>query len=109
MPFDYQMVTYEEIIKNDFFKWAQDLTFANGKVRVLQKTYDKKGDRIEKVALCRKYMAEDGYWGLMNRYGEVISLPLYENINALDNNTYLCSFTEDKHILLNSKGQMINP
>jgi predicted metal-dependent HD superfamily phosphohydrolase len=42
MPFDYQMVTYEEIIKNDFFKWAQDLTFANGKVRVLQKTYDKK-------------------------------------------------------------------
>jgi hypothetical protein len=23
MPFDYQMVTYEEIIKNDFFKWVQ--------------------------------------------------------------------------------------
>ena len=23
MPFDYQMVTYEEIIKYDFFKWAQ--------------------------------------------------------------------------------------
>ena len=23
MPFDYQMVTYEEIIKNDFLKWAQ--------------------------------------------------------------------------------------
>ncbi len=23
MPFDYQMVTYEEIIKNHFFKWAQ--------------------------------------------------------------------------------------
>ena len=22
MPFDYQMVTFEEIIKNDFFKWA---------------------------------------------------------------------------------------
>ena len=23
MPFDYQMVTFEEIIKNDFLKWAQ--------------------------------------------------------------------------------------
>ena len=23
MPFDYQMVTFEEIIKNDFFKWTQ--------------------------------------------------------------------------------------
>ena len=23
MPFDYQMVTFEEIIKNDFFKWVQ--------------------------------------------------------------------------------------
>ena len=52
MPFDYQMVTYEEIIKNDFFKWAQDLTFANGKVRVQQKTYDKKKEifRIWKIS-----------------------------------------------------------
>lgn len=22
MPFDYQMVTFEEFVKNDFFKWA---------------------------------------------------------------------------------------
>ena len=29
MPFDYQMVTYEEIIKNDFFKWILYLSFAN--------------------------------------------------------------------------------
>ena len=52
MPFDYQMVTHEEIIKNDFFKWAQDLTFANGKVRVQQKTYDKKKEifRIWKIS-----------------------------------------------------------
>ena len=27
MPFDYQMVTYEEIIKNDFFKWTQVFKF----------------------------------------------------------------------------------
>ena len=29
MPFDYQMVTYEEIIKNDFFKWALYRSFAS--------------------------------------------------------------------------------
>ena len=23
VPFDYQMVTFEEIIKNDFFRWVQ--------------------------------------------------------------------------------------
>ena len=28
MPFDYQMVTFEEIIKNDFFKWTQQKIFA---------------------------------------------------------------------------------
>ena len=27
MPFDYQMVTFEEIIKNDFFKWTQVFKF----------------------------------------------------------------------------------
>ena len=29
MPFDYQMVTFEEIIKNDFLKWAQNCSFAS--------------------------------------------------------------------------------
>ena len=29
MPFDYQMVTFEEIIKNDFFKWAQYIGWKN--------------------------------------------------------------------------------
>ena len=29
MPFDYQMVTFEEIIKNDFFKWTQNCRFAS--------------------------------------------------------------------------------
>jgi len=29
MPFDYQMVTFEEIIKNDFFKWALYSSFAS--------------------------------------------------------------------------------
>ena len=27
MLFDYQMVTFEEIIKNDFFKWTQVFKF----------------------------------------------------------------------------------
>ena len=27
MPFDYQMVAFEEIIKNDFFKWTQVFKF----------------------------------------------------------------------------------
>ena len=29
MPFDYQMVTFEEIIKNDFFKWTLYGSFAS--------------------------------------------------------------------------------
>ena len=29
MLFDYQMVTFEEIIKNDFFKWVRDSSFAS--------------------------------------------------------------------------------
>jgi len=32
MPFDYQMVTFEEIIKNDFFKWDQ-LMVKNRKIK----------------------------------------------------------------------------
>ena len=33
MLFDYQMVTFEEIIKNDFFKWAQ---FVNSHAKIMQ-------------------------------------------------------------------------
>ena len=54
-------------------------------------------------------MAEAGYWGLMDKKGKVITLPLYEDIRALDNRLYLCSYSEDKHVLLNEQGQIINP
>ena len=51
MPFDYQMVTYEEIIKNDFFKWTHVLKFLKWfkyglKAQKFQKQHVLKGQKL---------------------------------------------------------------
>lgn len=90
------------LLDNNVFSEVMDMVYNSD-------AYDEKGRRMEKVASCRKYMAEDGYWGLMDRKGKVITPPFYEEIHALGNHLYLCSYSEDKHVLLNEMGQTVNP
>lgn len=90
------------LLDNNVFSEVVDMVYNS-------EAYDEKGHRVEKVASCKKYMAENGYWGLMDRKGKVITLPSYEEIHALGNHLYLCSYSEDKHVLLNGMGQTVNP
>ena len=90
------------LLDDNLFSDVMDMTYDS-------EEYGESGHRVEKVANCRKYMAEAGYWGLMDKKGKVITLPLYEDIRALDNSLYLCSYLEDKHVLLNERGQVVNP
>lgn len=90
------------LLDNNVFSEIMDMTYNS-------EEYDKDGVRKEKVASCRKYMVESGYWGLMSKKGKIITPPLYEEIHALGNHLYLCSYSEDKHVLLNEMGQTVNP
>lgn len=59
------------------------------------------------IARLRAYSAGDGYEGLMTADGHVVSMPMYEDIEAIDHDTYICTVSNDNKIIVNGKGQVV--
>lgn len=63
---------------------------------------------VQAVAKCKRYEADDYYYGLINNEGQIITLPLYSEITAVDEDMYLCKDEQGHGILLNGEGVRVN-
>ena len=63
---------------------------------------------VEKMAKCRRYEAESGWYGLMTADGKVITPPSYCSIQAIGYDMYLCKDNDEDGVILNGKGQRIS-
>ena len=59
------------------------------------------------VARLRSYEAGNGHEGLMTAEGHIVTMPLYENIEAIGPDTYLCEVSNGDKVVVNGKGQVI--
>lgn len=59
------------------------------------------------IARLRAYVAGDGYEGLMTADGHVVTMPLYEDIYAIDQDTYLCTVSHGDKVVVNGKGEAV--
>ena len=59
------------------------------------------------TARMRAYVAGDGYEGLMNADGHLITMPLYKNISAIGYDLYLCEVSNSDHVIVNGKGEIV--
>ena len=66
--------------------------------------YDEYGNLKEATAHCLKYRSSDYHYGLMDRSGNVVTLPLYDRITAIGLNLYLCEGDEGA-VILNGNGK----
>ena len=55
----------------------------------------------------RAYVAGDGYEGLMNADGHIVTMPLYKDISAIGYDLYLCEVSNSDHVVVNGKGEII--
>ena len=65
-------------------------------------------DSKQAVATCFRYEAQQGQYGLMSPDGRPVTLPLYNEIEAIDKDLYLCKITDEYPsvgVLLDSKGR----
>lgn len=60
-----------------------------------------------KVARLRSYSAGYGYEGLITADGHIITMPLYENIEAIGPDTYLCKVEGNDKVVVNGKGEIV--
>ena len=59
------------------------------------------------TARLRAYIAGDGYEGLMTADGRIVTMPLYEDIEAIAYDLYLCSSTYRDKVIVNGKGEIV--
>ena len=59
------------------------------------------------TARLRAYVAGDGYEGLMTPDGHKVTMPLYWNIEALDQDLYPCSSKNGDKLIVNGKGEIV--
>lgn len=58
-------------------------------------------------ARLSKYTVNDDYEGLITQDGHIVTLPLYDAIQAIGPDLYLCNICHGSSIILNGKGQRV--
>ena len=59
------------------------------------------------TAKMRSYVAGMGYEGLMTPDGHRVTMPIYEEIEAIGPDTYLCTVADGKKVIVNGKGEIM--
>ena len=108
-----------ELINDFYVNDVSYLTYESDELRyTTTKNYDEEGNMtsetedaesqsVEKMAKCRRYEAEYGWYGLMTADGKVITPPSYQSIKAIGYDTYLCKDNDEDGVILNGKGERI--
>ena len=63
--------------------------------------------RPKAIARQRAYSAGKYYEGLMARDGRIITPPLYEDIEAIDTDLYLCTVSNNDKVIINGRGEIV--
>ena len=71
-------------------------------------TEDTEAWPVERMARCRRYEAESGWYGLMSPDGKVLTPPAYCSIRAIGYDLYLCKDNSEDGVILDGKGQPTN-
>jgi hypothetical protein len=63
--------------------------------------------RPKAIARLRAYTAGNNYDGLMTRDGHIVTKPQYEYIEAIGDDLYLCTVSNEDKVVLNGKGEIV--
>lgn len=108
-----------ELINDFYINDVSRLTYESDELRyttsknynedgtLTSETEDAEPQPVEKMAKCRRYEAESGWYGLMTADGKVITPPSYSEIKAIGYDTYLCKDNDEDGVILNGKGERI--
>ena len=59
------------------------------------------------TARLRSYSAGESFEGLMTAEGRLVTMPLYEDIEAIGPDLYLCTTTNQDKVVINGKGKIV--
>ena len=96
----FRMLEYEK--EEIVYRTNTTVDDGDGIVEELEEYYHPKA-----TARLRAYVAGDGYEGLMTADGRKVTMPLYWDIVALDQDLYLCSSKDNDKVIVDGKGEIV--
>ena len=109
---------YQGNLINDFcISCVCQLEYNTEEMYCLEKTTVEEGEGItaelepwqhkRAVAKLRAYAAGDGFEGLMTAEGRVVTMPIYESIEAINADTYLCTIGNGNKVVVDGNGVVV--
>lgn len=96
----YRMLEYEkEEMENRLHTEGEE---DDEEVTIVEGTY-----HLKATARLRAYSAGDSYEGLITADGHIVTMPLYENIEAIGPDLYLCTWSNCDKVIVNGKGEIV--
>ena len=99
---DISLLTYE----SDELRYTTTKNYSEEGV-LTSETEEPEPSPVLKVAKCRSYEAENGWYGLMTLDGRIVTPPSYESIKAIGYDLYLCKDNYDDGVVLNGRGEQL--
>ena len=99
---DISLLTYE----SDELRYTNTKNYSEEGV-LTSETEEPEPSPVLKVAKCRSYEAENGWYGLMTPDGRIVTPPSYESIKAIGYDLYLCKDNYDDGVVLNGRGEQL--
>lgn len=117
MP-DYMMRKYdlEGNLINDFYiSSIPTLEYEKDEIRYRTRTHDDDEYAVaftesyhpKATARLRAYVAGGCYEGLLTADGHMVTMPLYQDIDAIGPDLYLCTCSNDDMVVVNGKGEIV--
>ena len=119
MP-DHTMRKYDMqgVLINDFYiSSVRTLEYEKDEILYRRETHDEEGNEYDvpvavayhplATARLRAYAVGGGYMGLMTADGHLVTMPLYEDIDAIGSDLYLCTSTNYDKVVVNGKGEIV--
>ena len=105
------------LIYDFYISTVRTLEYEKDEIVYRTRTHDDDGDEYAEAfveayhpkatARLRAYVAGGGYEGLMTADGHVVTMPLYQEIEAIGQDIYLCTSTNYDKVVVNGKGETV--
>lgn len=70
--------------------------------------WDENGDRKVGITTLMRYRTPDGHEGLCTVNGDIVTEPLYWEVQPISKDTYLCTYKDTQvGVIINSKGEIV--
>lgn len=70
--------------------------------------WDENGDRKVGIATLMRYRTPDGHEGLCTVNGDIVTEPLYWEVQPISKDTYLCTYKNTQAgVIVNSNGEIV--